>query len=250
MYRQDLNIDPLRFWRSADAPDRQGITEIHHIEGLYQFWDDLLRRHPGLAIDNNSSGNRRCDLETASRSVNLWRTDLAFDPEVTQSQHMGIGRYMPWGGTGCQTSDRYTFRSNIAAGLALSLNGDNNLFASPQVEELRKRIEEYKLLRPLFYGDFYPLTSYSTATDTWCVYQLERKDLNLGAILAFRRKESPFPEGRFKLRGLSPHKKYEVKNYDTGICNTLTGEELMNQGLLINISNSPGSALFIYNEKK
>jgi len=37
IYRQDFNIDPLPFWRSADPPDRQGITEIRHIEGLYGF---------------------------------------------------------------------------------------------------------------------------------------------------------------------------------------------------------------------
>ena len=27
LYRQDFNMDPLDYWRSADAPDRQGITE-------------------------------------------------------------------------------------------------------------------------------------------------------------------------------------------------------------------------------
>lgn len=27
LYRQDFNIDPLEYWRNADAPDRQGMTE-------------------------------------------------------------------------------------------------------------------------------------------------------------------------------------------------------------------------------
>ncbi len=48
--RWDFNIDPLGFWRRNDAPDRQGITEIQHVEGLYAMWDDLRRRHPGLVI--------------------------------------------------------------------------------------------------------------------------------------------------------------------------------------------------------
>ncbi len=34
-YRNDFNIDPLGFWRQADAPDRQGFTEIRYVEGPY-----------------------------------------------------------------------------------------------------------------------------------------------------------------------------------------------------------------------
>ena len=44
VYRQDRNLYPCPVWQTADAPDRQGITEIRHVEGLYAMWDDLLRR--------------------------------------------------------------------------------------------------------------------------------------------------------------------------------------------------------------
>jgi alpha-galactosidase len=46
VYRQDFNIDPKIYWSLNDAPDRIGITEIKHIEGLYAFWDSLLVRFP------------------------------------------------------------------------------------------------------------------------------------------------------------------------------------------------------------
>ena len=46
-YRQDFNIDPLAYWRAADAPDRQGLTEMRHVEGYLAYWDELRRRHPG-----------------------------------------------------------------------------------------------------------------------------------------------------------------------------------------------------------
>ena len=36
-FRNDSNIAPLEFWRAADAPDRQGMTEIRWVEGLYAF---------------------------------------------------------------------------------------------------------------------------------------------------------------------------------------------------------------------
>ena len=40
VYRQDCNFGDLApTWRLHDVPDRVGMTEILHIEGLYAFWD-------------------------------------------------------------------------------------------------------------------------------------------------------------------------------------------------------------------
>jgi hypothetical protein len=35
IFRMDRNTNPLPFRRDADTPDRQGLTEIRQIEGLY-----------------------------------------------------------------------------------------------------------------------------------------------------------------------------------------------------------------------
>lgn len=80
--RFDYNIDPLPFWRHCDKnePDRAGIAEIRYVEGLYRMWDDLLKAHPGIFIDNCASGGRRIDLETSARSLPLWRTDATIGP--------------------------------------------------------------------------------------------------------------------------------------------------------------------------
>ncbi len=64
VYRQDFNIDPLGYWRGADAADRQGITENKHASGYLAYWDELVRRNPGLWINSCASGGRRNDLET------------------------------------------------------------------------------------------------------------------------------------------------------------------------------------------
>jgi alpha-galactosidase len=102
VYRQDFNMDPLPYWRSADPPDRQGITEIRYVEGLYRLWDELLRRNPGLIVDNCASGGRRIDLETISRSVMLWRTDYQYyEPNGQQCHTYGISFYLPTTATSC-----------------------------------------------------------------------------------------------------------------------------------------------------
>ena len=69
LYRQDFNMDPLDYWRRADAPDRQGISEIRHVTNLLAYWDELQRRHPDLLIDECASGGRRNDIEMMRRAV-------------------------------------------------------------------------------------------------------------------------------------------------------------------------------------
>jgi len=56
LYRQDFNMDPLGYWRGADAEDRQGITEIRHVTNLLAYWDELKRRHPNILFDECASG--------------------------------------------------------------------------------------------------------------------------------------------------------------------------------------------------
>ena len=51
-YRQDFNMHPDIYWAANDEPHRAGMKEIRHIEGLYRFWDYLLKRFPNLLIDN------------------------------------------------------------------------------------------------------------------------------------------------------------------------------------------------------
>ena len=88
-------MDPLEYWHAADALDRQGITEVRHVEGYLAYWDELRRRHPDLLIDSCASGGRRNDLETMRRSVPLWRTDWRCEPIGTQGCGYGIALWIP-----------------------------------------------------------------------------------------------------------------------------------------------------------
>ena len=97
-YRQDFNMAPLAYFRAADAEDRQGITEIKHIMGLYRLWDALREKFPGLLIDNCASGGRRLDVETLRRSIPLWRSDVTcpanFLTSFVQSHTIAFSAWM------------------------------------------------------------------------------------------------------------------------------------------------------------
>jgi alpha-galactosidase len=251
VYRQDFNMNPGPYWQAADAQDRVGMSEIRHIEGLYAMWDELLERHPGLVIDNCASGGRRIDLETISRSIPLWRSDFqchpSFDPIGIQGQTQGLGKWVPLS-TGCiDRHDTYAFRSALGPGITCLIQFAGSTCAETfPAEWLREMMQEQIEVAKYFYGDFYPLVSFSLSDDTWAAWQFNRPDLGEGMVLALRRQRSPFTSIDAPLRGLDPGAEYEISSKDTGTTIRLSGRELAEEGLPIEINEKPGSALFVY----
>jgi len=244
IYRNDYNIDPWGFWEHADEPDREGMTEIRWVEGFYKYWDELLRRNPGIRIDNCASGGRLIDLETISRSVEFLRTDYKyFEPIGQQCQTYGLSFFYPAAGTSTDEPDTYKFRSAMTTGLHLYWHG---IFEPGfQMERARELVEEFKRVRLLYYGDYYPLTEYSTSNDAWMAYQFHREDLNLGMILAFRRDQAREASIHISPRAISGERMYKVEFIDEHVDRQMAGDEL-NAGIEIAIPDAPGAALIVY----
>ena len=243
IYRQDFNFDPAPYWKAMDAPDRVGIAEMKHIEGLYKFWDALLERNPGLLIDNCASGGRRIDLETTSRSIPLWRTDYNYwEPNGYQCHTYGLHFFLPASGTGNGDPRKYWFRS-AAGGAAVVMGWE--LGASFNVRAAVEDMAEFRGLRDYYYGDYYPLTAYGTGDDVWAAYQWDRPEERDGIVLAFRRPMAPQASIEVKLGGLDADADYEVDYVDYGVVVVKSGRELA-AGLTLKIPEEPASMLIKY----
>lgn len=253
-YRQDFNFDPLPYWQAADAPDRQGITEIYHVMGLYEMWDALLQRFPGLLIDNCASGGRRIDIETIRRSIPLWRSDFqcanGFDPTGSQIHTYGLMSWVPLSatGTGASPGDTYNVRSAYSTGL------DFHVFSEWMEYDEKtypwdwhvKMMNEYIRVRPYLESDFYPLGSVSESPVDWVVYQCHSPEKDAGIVVAFRRPESPFVQAQYRLWGLTINTKYRFVNADTAEATEFTSSILSQKGLLITLLETRSSAIFFY----
>ena len=250
-YRNDFNIDPLGFWRAADAPDRQGIAEVRYVEGLYEMWDAIQARYPGMVMDDCASGGRRIDLEMCSRSIVQTRSDSACAPgraDWEQNQTYGLSMYLPVHATIGWDLDTYSFRSIATAGYLGEWDLLDPKFPRAQA---RAGISEIKENQPYWYGDYYPLSTFSLANDAWMAYQLHRPDLDAGIVLAFRRAQSPYASMQVQLRGLKPQQKYAVTFSDEQrqmTTKTLTGAELA--ALELRIDKAKSSLLVRYQEAK
>ncbi len=247
VYRQDFNMQPLGCWRAADAPDRQGLTEMRHVEGYLAFWDELLRRHPDLYIDTCASGGRRNDLETLRRSVPLLRSDCFSPAESQQAHTMGIALWMPYYGSGMFPGDVYWYRSCIfpASRVGMDTRQENQDYAL-----LKKMMAEFHAVEKYLLGDFYPLSSHSLALDVWAAWQFDRPEMGEGLVQVFRRAESPYETARFKLRGLDPEAAYRLQDFDKTPPFEARGKDLLETGLLVSLPERRSSSLIRYQRAK
>lgn len=256
VYRQDFNMEPLPFWRAADPADRQGMCEIRYITGLYAFWDELLARHPGLVIDNCASGGRRLDLETTGRCIPLWRSDYqctAQSPDGAQAHTLGLSYWLPFHGTGVagghtRAGDTYNFRSHLCAALGVGGPPAGEIargLAYPW-DWQRRMCSDYLRARPLFSGDYHPLSPCTSDPRQWAALQMHRPDLGAGMVLAFRRAESPYTAATFRLHGLDDGASYAIEDADSGATARRTGRELREHGVAMQMDAPKQSRLLFY----
>lgn len=245
IYRQDCCIYPAYWWRPNDTPDRIGMSEIRHIEGLYAYWDYLLERFPRLLIDNCAGGGCRLDLETISRSAPLWRSDHApGEPEGAQCHAYGINLFLPLNGTGMFSAQPYEVRSSLSSAVVL---GWHALGKENSVADMRQAMDCFREMRPYYYEDYYPLTGFGdlTADSVWLAYQLNKPSDGSGVVLAFRRGESPDMTLNVRLEGLDPAARYELYDADAHSRQTFTGAALGDR-LTLRCETAPGSLLLRY----
>jgi alpha-galactosidase len=246
LYRQDFNMDPLNYWRASDAPDREGITEIRYVTGYLAYWDELRRRHPNMLLDACASGGRRNDIDTLRRAVPLTRSDYLLEPGEPisqQMQTMGMAQWVPYFGTGTSGEDPYVFRSQMTPGVITSWDLRR---PDANTDAMRKLVDQWRTISPNYYGDFYPLTSYSLSNEVWGAMQFDRPEVGEGFLEVFRRSHSPYETTWLKVQGLDPKAGYEVRNLDTPGSHVFSGQELMEKGLEIRLEHAPQSALITY----
>ena len=246
LYRQDFNIDPLEFWRKNDPPNRQGMTEIRHVEGYLAYWDELRRRHPDMLIDSCASGGRRNDLETLRRAVPLLRSDYIMEPVGNQCHTWALAQWFPFYGTGTSKTDPYLIQSALCPHFTACWDMRDETI---DYAGIRRIIDQWTDVAACYFGDFYPLTPYSLAEDRWIAWQFDLPAAGKGFVQAFRRAGCESESVKLRLQGLDAEARYALCDASQPEQQkTYSGAELLAAGFDLPITQKPGAALWKYSK--
>ena len=244
VYRQDFNFAPLKYWQKADEEfydGRTGICENHYVTNLYRYLDYLTENIDGLIIDNCASGGKRLDLEMTYRSIAFWRSDYncSYHPdlfEATQSHTYGVSFWLPITGSALYMIDEYSSRSAIMPLMLMD-------FFSHQNPEFGYYTEQKAIMGE----NYYPLDFGSFDNDKMLAMQFSSSDALSGMALVYKRAEVKDTEYTVKLNGLVTEQTYNVYNTDTPeTVYTLTGEELMNDGITLNLPEGSKAIILMF----
>jgi alpha-galactosidase len=243
-YRHDCNIHTLPFWRHTDAADRQGITEMKYIAGLYDYWDALIARYPDSFRVECSGAGPRTDLETVMR-FNVHQISECYNNDtVNQAVLMSLGQYLPNGAamTPLFKTDEYGFYSALASSLCLGWAADDPKF---DMDHARMLVSRYRQVRRFLNKDWYPLTPYSLSPEAWLGTQYHSPENDEGIILLFRREECPEATLKVSLGGLRSEAFYELVRQDNPVPTKVKGADLMNC-YPITLEHKRSAALILY----
>jgi alpha-galactosidase len=171
-----------------------------------------------------------------------WTTDV-FDGN--QGHTYGLSLWFPYFGTGEYADDVYSARSHLCPWMGIGVHLEN-----ADWDALRRQVSDHRSVADMFFGDYYPLTSYTNADTAWMAWQFIRPTEGDGMIQAFRRANNPSTTMLLKLRGLKNEARYTFRNVDTGNVTVLTGREATMSGLMIRASAPRTALLFVFTEEK
>eukprot|EP01051_Picozoa_sp_SAG22_P000050 SAG22_NODE_1_length_62449_cov_158.689270_50_plen_553_part_00 len=233
-----MNLNPLQHWQLADGNNSAGMTEVKYINGLYNLWDGIRAKFPGLWVDNCASGGRRIDLETMRRSVPLWRSDFGDattpggsnepDNEAFQAMSMGLTQFAPINSGLISTQsgyNEYTWRSQGIAGKVLFPPAK---VPWPNITKLKQGIAETQRLREFVIDpdvDYYPLTPIVRDPGIWAAYQFHRAANSSGFVMVFRRRSANLKNMTVHLRGLAAAPIAANRQFAVRACPTFECEE-------------------------
>ena len=257
IYRQDFNVNPLRIWKDNDAEDRKGVTEIYHINGLWDYWEELHQRYPDMLLENCAGGGTRMDIHMMTYAHSYCRDDAhMFDhpEELTQNITLNSTPYIPF--TGGETFkippfDTYGFLSCLGSSTVFTPTDFQGMFLTrePSEEEIawfNRMLKAVDKVRDYYFGDFYALTHEAfDGPDIYAGYQLNLPDKGEGFFMLFRREQCPEDTFFLRLRGIDPEAYYTVDDFDGGT-SVVKGAQLATQTLRF---AEPRSYKFVFYKK-
>lgn len=256
LLRVDHNVDFTEYFGMRN--NEYGITEcvsIRHINAVYKMYENLKKRFPDVIFENCAGGGGRTDLGMMKNFNHSWVSDWQCAPysvRITNGMTMALPPERVdrlFAGMGCH---RYgsldTHMRNCMLG-HISLNVISPAAAEINTEQMKfvkHSVEVYKsFIRPFLAKSKVYHHTPDAKNNEFSVLEIASPDASRGAITAFALSGA---KGKLNVcaKGAEQSKNYKVTLDNDGLCFEISGRELKQKGIVIDIHSSMSSELILY----
>ncbi|MHC4401559.1 MAG: alpha-galactosidase [Planctomycetota bacterium] len=253
--RWDCNLHDIdAFWATQDSPDRRGMSEIRHVEGIRRVEQFVRDRHPNVILESCASGGRRIDLVTLRNRHTTWISDATAGASIIRFHLEGLNHLIP----GSRQLVAFAPAERVFAKLdlvfpdidcqccfagAFGTAGKLHLWPEAMKRRMRQHVGVYKKLRHYLAEDFYLLIPQSQTLDTWAAWQFHDPRASEGFVQPFRI-ESAQQSKKIVLKGLDSSGEYQFTDpYNNDTFTTASGAELISIGLELSLPKNSSRVL-------
>jgi hypothetical protein len=115
---------------------------------------------------------------------------------------------------------------------------------------MRQAYAEYDTIRGYFYGDFYPLTEWTSNPNRWDARMFFVPEEGEGYAFIACQQNASSKTNTVKLKGLDPQKQYRLTDFDGLVDLTADGKTLMEQGITVTVPEQPYAVIVLIKEVK
>jgi alpha-galactosidase len=180
--RWDQNNELLPYWQKLDAPNRRGLSQIRHLEGMHRVEDWVREYHPEVILESCAGGGERIDLATLRRRQTIWVSDQTMDPDIVRFHLEGLNHFVPGNAlvagfsppTSTYEKPGYVFKDidfQSYFGGAFGSAGRLHEWPAALKAQMRKHVDAYKKIRKYLAEDFYLLLPQPRDLWSWEAWQ-------------------------------------------------------------------------------
>jgi len=260
----EYKLDLLRVDHNVDFTEYFGMrnsecVSIRHVNAVYAMYERLKKRFPNVIFENCAGGGGRTDLGIMRYFNHSWVSDCQCAPYSIQITN-GMTIALPpervdrlFAGMGCHSYGSFDMQLrncmlghislNVVAPPDAQINGE-------QMEFIRHSIEIYKsFIRPFLAESKIFHHTPDVKKEDFCVMEIAAPDSSKGAITAFAL-ACKNGEIKVKPKGADFSKNYKITLDNSGASFNVSGAELKQNGITVDIPCSMSSELILYEETK
>ncbi len=259
LLRVDHNVSYRDYFAIRDT--ETGIPEcvsIKHINAVYKMYENLKKRFPDVIFENCAGGGARTDLGMMKNFNHTWVSDCQRAPHSVMITN-GMTLALPpervdrlFAGMGCHefcsldVQMRNTMLThmtlNVIAPVGAKLNETQAEFVRHSVDIYKNFIRKFLPEAKIYHHT--PEAVHDAADG--CVLEIASPDCKKGAIGVFALSCSGRTDFDVIPKGINAGMNYKITLDNSGAEFTVSGYELMTNGLKIKIPSSLSSELILY----